>query len=133
VSFLWKRRENVKATNVALRRPIIYTVICFEVGYLTTLLVSRLYNVGDRIINECGAAGGMRIGRGNRCTQLETSPVVPLCPPQIPHGLTLDRTQFIAESNRRLTTGTTAQPRSILDYFVCSGAVSISFLSARRG
>jgi hypothetical protein len=30
------------------------------------LSVSRLCNVGGRVINECGAAGVMRNGRGNR-------------------------------------------------------------------
>jgi hypothetical protein len=34
--------------------------------YLTTLSVSWLYSVGDRIINQYGAVGGMIIGRGNR-------------------------------------------------------------------
>jgi hypothetical protein len=44
------------------------------------------------MINECGAVGGLRIGRGNGSTRREPDPV-PLCPPQIPHDLTLDRTQ----------------------------------------
>jgi hypothetical protein len=41
-----------------------------------------------RMINddECGAVGGMRIGRGNRSTRRLFAPV-PL-PPQIPHDLT---------------------------------------------
>jgi hypothetical protein len=29
------------------------------------LSVSRPYNVDDRMTNECGAVGGMRIDRGN--------------------------------------------------------------------
>jgi hypothetical protein len=33
----------------------------------------------------------MRIGRGNRSTRGKPAPV-PLCPPQIPHDLTWDRT-----------------------------------------
>jgi hypothetical protein len=37
--------------------------------------------------DECGAVGGMRIGRGNRSTRRKPDPVQ-LCPPQIPHGLT---------------------------------------------
>jgi hypothetical protein len=40
----------------------------FFVGYITVLSVSRLfiyiYILDDRMINECGAVGGMRIGRG---------------------------------------------------------------------
>jgi hypothetical protein len=32
---------------------------------------------------DCGAIGGMKIGRGNRSTRRKLVPV-PLCPPQIP-------------------------------------------------
>jgi hypothetical protein len=31
--------------------------------------ISKLHNVDDRMINECGAVGRMRIGRGKRNTQ----------------------------------------------------------------
>jgi hypothetical protein len=44
----------------------------------------------------------MRIGRGNRSTQRKPVPV-PLCPPQIPHGLTWDRTRIAAVESWRLT------------------------------
>jgi hypothetical protein len=37
--------------------------------------------------DERGAVGGMRIGKGNRCTSRKPTPV-PLCPSQIPHDLT---------------------------------------------
>jgi hypothetical protein len=37
--------------------------------------------------DECGAVGGMRIGRGNHSTRRKPAPV-PLCPPQIPRDLT---------------------------------------------
>jgi hypothetical protein len=43
------------------------------VGHLTTLTVSTLYNVDDRMINEHGAVCGMRIGRGNRNTVRKNS------------------------------------------------------------
>jgi hypothetical protein len=36
---------------------------------------------------ECGAIGGMKIGRGNRSTRGKPAPA-PLCPPQIPHDQT---------------------------------------------
>jgi hypothetical protein len=36
--------------------------------------------------DECGAVGGMRIGRGNRNTRREPA-LVPLFPPRIPHDL----------------------------------------------
>jgi hypothetical protein len=48
------------------------------------------YNVNDRMINDCGAAGGMRIGGGNRNTRGELT-LVTLCPPQIPRALTWHR------------------------------------------
>jgi hypothetical protein len=41
--------------------------------------------------NECGATDGMRIGRENWSTQKKPAPV-PVCPSQIPHVLTWDRT-----------------------------------------
>jgi hypothetical protein len=37
--------------------------------YLMMLFVSRLYSIDNSIINEYGAVGGMRIGKGNRNTQ----------------------------------------------------------------
>jgi hypothetical protein len=39
--------------------------LSFYVAYLMMLSVFRLYNAIDRMINECGAVGGMRIGRRN--------------------------------------------------------------------
>jgi hypothetical protein len=49
-----------------------------------------------------GAVGGMRIDRGNRSTRRKPAPV-PLCPPQIPHDLTWDRTRAAAVRSQRLT------------------------------
>jgi hypothetical protein len=54
------------------------------------------------IDGDYGAVGGMRIGRGNRSTRRKPAPV-PLCPPQIPHDLTWDRTRAAAVGNQRLT------------------------------
>jgi hypothetical protein len=51
---------------------------------------------------ECGAVGGMRIGRGNRSTRRKLA-LVPLCAPQIPHDLTWVRTRAAAVGSRRLT------------------------------
>jgi hypothetical protein len=41
--------------------------------------------------DDCGAIGGMKIGRGNRSTRRKPAPA-PLCPPQIPHDQTRART-----------------------------------------
>jgi hypothetical protein len=54
------------------------------------------------IDDECGAVGGIRIGRGNRSTRIKPAPV-PLCPPQIPHDLTCARSRVAAVGTRRLT------------------------------
>jgi hypothetical protein len=40
--------------------------------------------------DDCGAIGGMKIGRGNRSTLRKSAPA-PLCPPQIPHDQTWAR------------------------------------------
>jgi hypothetical protein len=51
------------------------------------------------IDDECGAVGGMRIGRGNWSTQRKPTPV-PLHPPQIPHVLTQAWTQAAVVGSR---------------------------------
>jgi hypothetical protein len=53
------------------------------------------------IIDEHGAVGGMRIGRGNRSTVRKPA-LVPLSP-EVPHDLTWDRARFAAVGSRRLT------------------------------
>jgi hypothetical protein len=50
----------------------------------TTGLLYQPQVIGD---GDCGAVGGMRIGRGNRSTRRNPAPV-PLRAPQIPHDLT---------------------------------------------
>jgi hypothetical protein len=62
-----------------------------------------------RMVDECGAVGGKRIGRGNRSTRRKPAPV-PLCPPQIPHDLTWARTRAAAVGSRRLTAWAMAWP-----------------------
>jgi hypothetical protein len=47
------------------------------------------------------AFGGMRIGRRNCSTGRKSAPVS-LCPPEIPHDLTWDRTRAVAVGSRRL-------------------------------
>jgi hypothetical protein len=44
------------------------------------------------MINECGAVGGMKIERENQSAQRKPA-LIPLCPPQILHGMTWVRTQ----------------------------------------
>jgi hypothetical protein len=93
-----------------------YTRLVFKflgVGWDWVHLVRRpqfglLYQA--RMINdECGAAGGMRIGRRNGSTRRKPAPV-PFCPPQIPLDLTWARTRAAAVGSRRLTAWPSAQP-----------------------
>jgi hypothetical protein len=65
---------------------------CFHgLGWDWVRLVRRqlfdlLYQPRMRGDNDCGAIGGMRIGRGNQNTRRRPAPV-PFCPPQIPDDL----------------------------------------------
>jgi hypothetical protein len=54
-----------------------------------------------------------KIGRRNRSTRRKPAPM-PLCPTQIPHKLTWDRTQSAAVVSQRLTAGTISRPVSWL-------------------
>jgi hypothetical protein len=66
----------------------------------TSSTVGLLYQ--PRMIDDdCGAVGGMRIGRGNRSTRRKPA-LVPLCPPQILHDLTRDQTRAAAVGSQRL-------------------------------
>jgi hypothetical protein len=73
------------------------------------LTVLRPYSISDRMINECGPDGGMKIGRRNLSTWRNPAPVPP-SPPQIPHDLTWDQTQTTTVGSQRQTTRTVAQP-----------------------
>jgi hypothetical protein len=63
----------------------------------------------------CGAISRMRIGRGNRSTRRKPAPV-PLCPPQIPNGLTRARTRSASVGSRRLTAWAMARTISVTLY-----------------
>jgi hypothetical protein len=76
-------------------------------------LIGLLYQP-QMIDDECGPVCGMRIGRGNRSTRRKPAPM-PLCPPQIPHDLTLARTQAAAVESRRLTAWAIARQFQTLD------------------
>jgi hypothetical protein len=64
-------------------------------------LIGLLYQ--PRMIDdECGAVGGMWIGRGNRITRGKPAPL-PFCSPQIPYDLTSAWTRAATVVSRRLT------------------------------
>jgi hypothetical protein len=58
---------------------------------------------------DCGAIGGMKIGRGNRSTRRKPT-LAPLWPPQIPLDQTRDRTRAAAVGNQRVTALAMARP-----------------------
>jgi hypothetical protein len=55
------------------------------------LLVSKLYNINDGMINECGTDCGMRTGKSS-CNSYRKLVPVPNCPLLIPHDLTWNQT-----------------------------------------
>jgi hypothetical protein len=54
---------------------VVVTYALTLIGCLMTLSVPRLYSVDYYMIYECGAAGGLRIGRGNQSTRTKPSVV----------------------------------------------------------
>jgi hypothetical protein len=72
----------------------------------TSATVGLLYQPRMIDDDDYGAVGGMRIARGNRSTRRKPAPV-PLCPSQIPHDLTWDRTRGGKPATNRLSYGTT--------------------------
>jgi hypothetical protein len=82
------------------------------VHFVLRPLFGLLYQLQMIDDDDCGAIGGMRIGRGNWSTWRKTA-LVPLCPPQIPHDLTWARTRAAAVGSRRLTAWAMARPHLI--------------------
>jgi hypothetical protein len=58
---------------------------------------------------DCGAIGGMKIGRGNLSSRRKPA-LAPLCPPQIPHDQSRARTRAAAVGSQRLTAWAMARP-----------------------
>jgi hypothetical protein len=63
-----------------------FELVLFNIYYLTTLSLSRLFSFDDGVINENGTAGGMRTGRGkqkycnnNTCPIATLSTTHPIC------------------------------------------------------
>jgi hypothetical protein len=78
---------------------------------------------------DCGAIGGMKIGRGNRSTRRKHAPT-PLCPPQIPHDQTRARTRAAAVGSQRLTAWAMARPwrKTLVIYSQCPGQIRTGHL-----
>jgi hypothetical protein len=73
-------------------------------------LIGLLYQLRMIDDDDCGAVGGMRIGRGNRSTRRKSAPAPP-CPPQIPHDLTWAQTRAATMGSPRLTTWAMVRPK----------------------
>lgn len=86
-----RKRISAHSFVPSLTSDICFAFLTSSFCYLTTLTISRLYGVGDRMINEYGKFIRMIVGRGNLSTLRK-----PTCPPQIPHGLACDRTRAAA-------------------------------------
>jgi hypothetical protein len=65
-------------------------------GSKLLLLLLRLYSVDDGMLNDCGAVGGIRIGRGSLSTVRKPAPV-PRCPQQAPHDPTWNTTTALRQ------------------------------------
>jgi hypothetical protein len=91
-------------------------------------LIGLLYQLRT-IYGECGAVGGMRIGRGNRSTRRKPAPVT-LCPPQIPHDLTWAQTWAAAVESGlflNLVSSPTVRVRSQVGFMLDKVALGRSF------
>jgi hypothetical protein len=72
------------------------------------LLYKQMIDEGD-----CGAIGGIKIGRGNRNTRMKPAPV-PLCPPQIPHDQTRAWTRAAAVGSQWITDWAMVQSKTAM-------------------
>jgi hypothetical protein len=74
-----------------------YFFYFFIASAATSGLLYQPQMIGE---GDCGAFGGIKIGRGNRSTRIKPAPA-PLCPPQIP----LDQTRGGKPATNRLSYG----------------------------
>jgi hypothetical protein len=66
----------------------------------TAATIGLLYQPQMIDDGDCGAIGGMKIGRENRSTRRKPVPTS-LCPPQIPHDVTRVRTRATVVTRER--------------------------------
>jgi hypothetical protein len=113
--------------------PFLFVMVWEWVHSVLRPLFGLLYQPRMIDDDECGAVGGMRIGRGNRSTRRKSA-TVPLCPPQIRNDLTRTRTREVAVGIQRLTTWAMAPPFYFLDipynfvsvFLKCKHSLSLS-------
>jgi hypothetical protein len=82
-------------------------------GHFWPIVPAQMIGEGD-----CGAIGGMKIGRGNRSTWRKPAPA-PLCPPQIPLDQTRYRNGAAAVGRQRLTAWAVSRPYLQVTLIMC--------------
>jgi hypothetical protein len=87
---------------------------------LTMLLVLRLYSIDDRMVNECGTVGGMRISRGNWSTWKKKTP-------QCHHKshMTWHGTKATVVESQQITTWAMARPYRVITSFTCNSSTGL--------
>jgi hypothetical protein len=124
-SYFRRRRLNCTCYTGSNGRIIVTGIQEMEpVSPLGTSATTGLLYQPRMVDDECGAVGGMRIGRGNQSTGRKLAPV-PLSPPQIPHDVTWARKRAAAVGSRRLTAWAMTRP-------VYSKLVTQNFLDRLR-
>jgi hypothetical protein len=97
--FLWTSYEHSGSQWMWICKSVFFIISGVGLSPLGTAANSDLLYKPQMIDEgDCGAIGGLKIGRGNRSTRRKPAPA-PLCPPQIP----LDQTRAAAVGSRRLT------------------------------
>jgi hypothetical protein len=93
-----KLRQIPRFNDCVKAIPLLFyflVVVCDLVHFVRRSLIGLLYQSWMIDDDECGAVGGMRIGRGNRSTRRKPTPVT-LYPQQTPHDLIWARTRAAA-------------------------------------
>jgi hypothetical protein len=112
----WSKEQKGGLLLLLLLLLLFYFVIISEVRLSplgTAATAGLLYQPQMIDDGDCGAIGGMRIGRGNRSTRKESASV-PLYLPQIPYDQTRSRTRTCVVESQRLTAWAMARPEDIL-------------------
>jgi hypothetical protein len=92
------------ARGLSLSNRSAWTYVTRYCGHFWPIVQPQMIDEDD-----CGAIGGMKIGRGNRSTRRKLAPA-PFCPPQIPLDQTRARTRAAAVGSQRLTAWAMARP-----------------------
>jgi hypothetical protein len=102
----FEKQRNIQAdsfsADLGILHPFFFikwagTYVTRYCGHFWPIVQPQMIDEGD-----CGAIGGMKIGRGYQSTRRKPAPA-PFCPPQIPLDQTRARTRAAAVGSQRLT------------------------------